>query len=495
MAKRKTTKALISTQRLDESVTRASSVVGQVKELFPLWSSSTQFAGEMEMWYRNDFSNSGLGRTNLPHLADSAGADIKELRDSAPTPWAKMIADALSQNLIVDGIRQSEDGSNAPAMRLWQQNGLDSRQRAVVDGTARHGKAFNLIGSATGRLDGKPTAFIRGKSALVFDAFYRDDYDEWPECALEGHLQRDADGDERWRWDFYDESAHHWLTSERDGSKMTYIAYEPHGMGMCPVTRAAGSIDLNGRVTGEIEPYITLFKRINQSTMDRLVVQRFGAFVVRYIAGIAQPSGTDEEKRAKALMLAITDLLVSPDKDTKFGSLPATPLDGYIKSREADIRDLSAVSQTPSFHMLGLADNVGAEGLAAAEASHFRKVDGWAANLGEFWEASMRLAGYAAGDPEIANDFESRVHWKDTKAQSFQSLAQGLATLAEGLGIPGEVLWGRIPDWGIADTEKALQLAKEEEARALTEATLLAAAGAQAAPKKVTSGKPASDAR
>lgn len=469
MARRRTTHPLISSQRLDESVTRKETIVGQVKELVPKWRSSVAHAAEMEAWYRNDFDSM---RRMLPHLPDTATADLVELRDSTSTPWAKMIADAMRQNIRVDGIRMAKDGSNAPAMRLWQQNGLDARQAPVTGGAIVHGKAFNLIGSATGRLDGKPTAFIRGKSALVFDAFYRDDFDEWAECALEGHLQIDADGTRRMRWDFYDESAHHWLTSEEDGAKMTYIAYEPHNMDLCPVTRGAGSIDLTGHVTGEVEPYISLFRRINQSTMDRLVVQRFGAFVVRWIAGIAEPPGTDSEKRATAMALAITDLLVSPDKDTKFGSLPATPLDGYIRSREADIRDLSAVSQTPSFHMLGLSDNVGAEGLAAAEASHFRKCEEWKTNLGEFWESSLRIAGHAAGDREIAEDFESRIHFKDTSAQSFQSLTQGLSTLATGLGLPWESLVDRIPDWTDADTEKVKQLLTIAERKAIVQAAM-----------------------
>ena len=483
---RKTTK-LISTQRLGDAPERKGSIAEQVSEIFQPWKQSTEKAAEMDRWYYNE-----LAPGDLPILPRKTPTDIADLRAASPTGWAKMISDSLTQDFIVDGIRQRNNGDPAPAQRLWQQNSLDARQRPVHDGAIRHGKAFNLVGKAVGRLDGKPTAFIRGKSARSFDAFYRDDFDEWPEFALEGVMQLDEDGTKRWRFDFYDEGYWHRLTSEVDGSKMTYIDYEPHEMGICPVVRAAPNIALDGRCIGEIEPYITLFKRINQSTMDRLVVQRFGAFIIRWLAGIAAPA-TKEERDAAALALSVTDLLIIPSEQGKAGALPATPLDGYIRSREADIRDLSAVSQTASFHMLGLSDNVGSEGLAAAEASHSRKGDLWKVSLGEFWEASTRLAGHAAGQPEIAADFESRVHWKDTTKQSFQSLAQGLGGLATQLGIPGEALWDRVPGWEQSDTEFAKRLRDALEAKAQMDADLEAERQGEIASKsaKATGGNPA----
>lgn len=483
MPKQRTTRALISTQRLDQSVTRATTVVGQVKELFPLWKASTEGARELTDWYENK-----IGARDAPLLPNKTPRGITDLRELSPTPWAKMIADSVEQDFIVKDITSKDTGQSAPSRRLWQQNSLDGRQRAVHQGIVHHGKAYNLVAPAVGRLDGKPTAYIRGKSALNCDAYFRDDFDEWPEFFLEGHKQRNADGTEVIRWDFWDDVAHHWLSSDTDGQKMEYISFEPHNMGICPVVRGYGNINLQGRVTGEIEPYITLFKRINQSTMDRLVVQRFGAFIIRWIAGIDAPE-TDEEKRAAAIALSMTDLLMIPNENGKAGSLPATPLDGYIRAREADIRDLSAVSQTPSFHMLGLSDNVGAEGLAAAEASHMRKIAVWKQSLGEFWEASMRLAGVAAGDQDIANDFESRVQWKSTKTESFLAWAQGLRTLSEGLGIPGEALWSRsMEDWGESDSENARQLREVEEAKALADMAAQVEITAAAQPKGPAGG-------
>lgn len=465
MAKQISRRKLISSQRLDDSASSKTNIVAQAKELFPLLQESTERAAEWERWYRDE--HDGHEDSDLPVLPPNTPGSVEDLRDFSPTPWGKMISDGMSQDLILENVRQKSSGADAPGMRLWQQNGLDSRQKPVHDGAIRHGKAFNLIGKAYGRLDGLPTAFIRGKSALVSDAFFRDDFDEYPEFFMERHLQRDDDGSRRWRIDFFDDSRWHRLTCEEDGSHWQYIDYEYHEMNICPVVRLAGNLDLNGRATGEIEPYVKLFKRINQGTMDRLVVQRHGAHLLRWISSALQRPALDAEARAAAIALGLTDLMMLPP-DASAGTFAGTPLDGYVSAREADVRDLSATSQTPSFHMLGLSDNVGAEGLAAAEASHMRKIELWKTAGGEFWETSLRLGGWAAGIPEIANDFESRAHWKDTSAQSFQSFAQGLQTLAEGLGIPGEVLWPRVLEQ--PDIEQAKKLKLAEEAKAEEEA-------------------------
>lgn len=465
-------RVLISTQRPEVSTVSARakrSVVDTLEELLPAWQESTAKAEELDRWYYSE-----LHPTDLPLAPRRVPAGVADLKETSISPWAKMICDSASQDLIVDGFRGGQNQMLPAVQRRWQQNGLDARQRAVHDGVVRHGKAFNLIGKAVGRLDGKPTAFIRGKSARHADAFFRDDFDEWPEFFLEGHQQKNVEGDTVWRFDLYDDVYHYWLSGDLSGKgKVEYIAQEEHEMGVTPAVRATVNLDLAGRAIGEIEPYIYLFKRLNQDNFDRLVVQRFGAHVIRWLAGIAKPS-LQSEADAAALALAVTDLLMIENPQGKAGTLPATPLDGYLRARENDVRDLSAVSQVASFNMLGLSDNVGAEGLAAAKHAHTLKLNLFKQSLGEFWEASNRLAGHAAGDAQAAEDFETKAHWKDNTAQSFQGLTQGLAMLAEKLEIAPEMLWGRIPNWDDSDTRQAITLREQRKEEERAEAELAA---------------------
>lgn len=463
---------IIATQR--DSVRTQNNVLEQVRELWPIFKAHRARMMVIEAW-----KDCELDDAMLPVMPEGSTDEFRRIRDNAPTPWGRLIVATVTQSMFVDDVKL-KDGTSAPAYELWQRNGMDGRQIPLHDSMATFGMAYNLVLPATGRLDGKATAMMRGKSSKDSLAFYRDDFDEYPEFWLEGIPTWDAEGHLTWRIQFIDEDAIYNLSMEDDDLRtLRSIDYESQPMGLCPIVRFANTIDLSGRVTGEIAPFITLFGRIDQDTQDRLVVQRYGAWAVRTIAGMDKPK-TDADRAAARIALGIGDLLVSEDPETKFGSLAGTPLDGYIKSRESDIRDLAAVSQTPSYQLLGLSDNVGAEGLAAAKDATDKKIFQRRVSAGESHEASLRLAGYAAGMSDVSSDYTSRVHWRNDETQSFLTLAQALGQLATTLEVPPEMLWERIPDWTQADTILAKKLFEKRKADDLADAQLLAEAEAAA---------------
>lgn len=468
MPRLRRSRLLIATQRNSLSVAAAASVVGRVKELAPVWLANRYRMVVIDKWARCE-----LDQDMMPVMPNDATDEFRRLRDSSSTPFGRVIVTSVVENTVVDDIRLAESKDSAPAARLWQRNGLDARQVPLHTSAATFGQAYNLVLPATGRLDGEATAVIRGKSALRAVGFYRDDFDEYPEFFLEGEENLDprASDKEQWRLFFTDLDATYELVSNSDFSEVSLVQVViRHNMGLCPVVRFANEIDLDGRVTGEIAPVVNLLARIDQDTQDRLVVQRFASWVVRTATGLKRPP-TEDETKAMRLALGIGDLLISDSGDTTFGSLPASPMDGHLRARDQDVRDLSSTSQTPSYHLLGLSDNIGADGLAAAEASHMRKIDLRKLTWGEAHEASLRLGGYAMGDDEIANDFESRMHWKQTRSEAFQSLAQAITFLVSA-GVPIEMLVGRIADWNQADTKQMLDIVAANEAKAQTDAEL-----------------------
>jgi hypothetical protein len=121
-----------------------------------------------------------------------------------------------------------------------------------------------------------------------------------------------------------------------------------------------------------------------------------------------------------------------------------------------------------------------------------RKVDIRKLTWGEAHEASLRLGGYAMGDDEIANDFESRVHWKQTRSEAFQSLAQAITSLVAA-GVPIEMLVQRISDWNQADTKEMLELRRKAEAKAALDAEAEAARTVETA-TAIAKAKPAAGA-
>ena len=460
---------IIATQRMDMSRTASRSALGQVKELWGVAQDARETAQWLQSWHDLTMRNP----RDLPLLPANATVDDRRLRELSKTPWGRTIVRTTAQGLVIDGFRLKDDRAESPAQRVWQQNALDARQQPLVHGMLTHGYAYNVILPAVGRLDGKPTALIRGKSALRMTAFYRDDFDEYPEFAIEVDTIVTNDKEELFVTFYDDTHVHRMSCSKGDGSDMTYIDNFAHGMGVTPIVRYA-DIDLEGNAVGEIEPYIPIFRRLDQGTCDRLIVQRKGAFVTRTATGI-KPGSTDEESDEIALQLEVGDLLVSDEPTSRFGHIPATPLDGYVQTHDVDLKELGATSQTPEYRLTGLGDNLGAEGIAAATEALEAKRRSYKRIVGEAHEMSMRLAGHAMGDEAIASDYESRSHWVVEPKGSLQSLAQALGTMVRMTGMPPEMTWDMWPEWTREDTLRALDQIEAEKARQ----ALLAAMGGE----------------
>jgi predicted nuclease of predicted toxin-antitoxin system len=292
-------------------------------------------------------------------------------------------------------------------------------------------------------------------------AFYQDAAeDDWPMYAIEG---QPTFQDRVWRFRLYDDEAIYTFdTVPREGERVTYITTDTHAIGVTPIVRFANQIDLDGRSVGEVEPFIPLISRIDQDTFDRLVVQRFQSWAVRWITGLVLPDQREEAQKEK-LRLRAEDILIAPDPDTKIGALPAGDLGGLIQARDADIKDLAAVSQTPPHYLLGQIINVSAEALAAAEAALNRKVEERKHIFGEAAEQTLRLAAHLAGDSEEAEDVASEVRWRDMEARSLAQVADALGKMATMLGVPVEALWEKIPGTTLTEVNRWAELRRRDD--------------------------------
>ena len=442
------------------------------KDLFPEFLAQRDAALIAEDWIR--------GRNDKPSKPREATREYKELGDRAPTPWLGLVVTSVAQSLYVEGHRPKKGRDDSPVWtKLWQPNGMDSRQIPVHRGAIGHGLAFVKAIEGTNQLTGEKLTQFRGISAMRMAAWYEDlALDEFPMHAIEAWPEN-VDGEMGWRVILTDDEADYEMAcaGERGDGRWHFIEPRDHKAGVPPIVKFSNNQDLEGNSHSDIVPFIPLASRIDQDTFDRLVVQRFGSWKVRYIAGMAKPS-TEEEARLKALALKVEDLLISPDHQTKFGTLDATDLEGYIKARDADIRDLAAVTQTPPHHLLGLSPNVSAEGLVEAQAGLMRKVDERKHLFGESWERVLRLGAHMSGMPEQAADFESQMLWKDTESRSLAQSADALGKLAQMLGVPFEMLWERIPGWTSKDSEDAKRILEEQRAADLLMQELALDAGA-----------------
>lgn len=390
-------------------------------------------------------------------------AEYQELMARSSTPWLGLVVTAVSQALRVEGYRGSTPEASARAWGWWQASGMDARQAPIHQSALAYGWSYGRVLPGLDPLTGDRVPVMRGISPRRMTAFYSDRAtDEWPEfaCLFEPKELRDpatgrtVKGTEA---TIYDSATTYLLRRYTEGGDFALIDAGPHGAPVCPVVQYRNRPDLEGRTPGEVEPFISVAARIDQTTFDRLVVQRFASWVVRTIAGMAQPESA-EDAQAEKLRLRVEDILIAEDNDTKFGSLPATPLEGFIAAKEADVRDLAAVTQTPPSHLLGEMVNLSAEALASAEASLGRKVGERKSTFGESHEQMIRLAGSIMGDVEVARDMSAQVNWADVESRSLAQAADAYSKLVA-MGVPLLPLLRKLPgftDQDVAEIEEML---------------------------------------
>jgi hypothetical protein len=394
--------------------------------------------------------------------------EYQDLIDRSPTPYLALGISSLVQTIFLDGVKREGSNDMLDAYTAWRQNRFNSRQNALYRGAFAHGQSFVSALPGKDRLTGETTAVWRGFSALSTAAYYEDPAnDEWCQFAI--HAEQDHFDDQNtpgWTVELLDEVATYRFTVKGDGENLddwTYVTTEEHDLGVAPLVRYTNLTDLDGRHTGEIEPFIPLAKRIDQSLFDRLIVQRFGAWKVRFITGLQRPQGmTENDYQNSLLKMKINDFLIATSDKTKFGTLDETQLDGFIKGRDADIRDLSAVLQVPPYMFLGLSANMQAESLAAARSALMAKSAERRESFGESHEQLFRITAKIRNRPEEARAFDMEVRWRDTEVRPLSQAADALGKLAAQVGVPLEMLWGMIPNWTDSDVERAKSLVQTQ---------------------------------
>lgn len=425
-------------------------------DLLPVWQRERRKLDVIDHWARWEHDK--------PHRPYQATTEYRQLVDRAQAPWGDLIVGSVAQTLYVEGYKRPDAPDDAPntGWEIWQANRMDRQQVALHRAALSYGLAYGVALPGT-TLTGAPMPSLRGVSPRDMVALYDDPAaDEWPVVALQ--VSRVGKGVFRIivldAVSSYEFRVPDLAAKPQPGA----VSIAAHDVGVCPVVRYRNRADLEGRIAGEIEPFIPLLGRIDQTTFDRLVVQRFAAWIVRTIAGMnleTVATTTGESPLQAKMRLAVEDFLVAADKDTRFGSLPATPLDGFIKAHDSDLADLAAVSQTPAFELMGQMVNMSAEALAAAKASQTAKSDERKHEFGEDHEQFIRLGCHIAGDEAAASDFQAQVRWADTSIRSLAQAADALGKLTQMLGVPPEVLWPKIPGFTQQDVAEAKAKAAE----------------------------------
>ena len=422
----------------------------------------------------------------MPEMADD---EYKLLDERSKTNYIPLLVKAPVQKCYVDGFRsgraevrnpkhgQAVELVQSAAWDFWQRSRLDARQTPVYMAAATYGHSFVLVEKDAG---GRPLA--KGLSPLRTAALYDDpanDEDAVAVVYVKRWPTKDRPGQLRLWHENYEYSGT--FKAERDYESISLTEIGPTDTEACPVTRFAPEVDLDGRTTGVVEPIIPLQNRLNQTVFDLLVAQTGCSFETRTVTGMAPPLVQDpvrdeldniigfqprlnDDGQPIPLRVQVNgkQMLYAEDKDVQFGSLPASPLDGYIAALKDISERLSAVTQTPPTYLMGQIANLSAEALVAAEKTLTTKAEGYRHAFGEAWERVFRLAAQIEGDRANAEDYHGEVIWQDMESGSLSETADGLGKAASMLGIPARGLWSRFPGATQGDLARWEEMREED---------------------------------
>lgn len=430
-------------------------------------------AERVDLWYRGkqqDVDEGSMSGKPFMPAGRASTSEYLDLGSRSPTPWANVLVESLAQQCSLDGIYLPGKNEPLSSWKLWQENRYDGHQSALYRACFAHGFAFTSALPATSLWTGERTARFTSYDAKTMSAYYAEPHDEFPLWTIEAIEQTDDKGERFWDVRLTDEVAVHHCQVKGDGvdkKDFEYVSPElVHDLGFTPVVQYTNTKELDGSIRGEIEPFIPILRRLDQDVFDRLVVQRFGAWVVRYGTGLVEP-GTDEDKRAQKILLSMGEMLMSEEATSKFGTLAPTEIKGFIEAHAADLQMLSAVSQRPHHHLAGAGSNLPPESMSIVEQGLMRRVHDRRTGFGEQHELLFRTGAVILGNTEEARSFDMQVRWRDTEARSFAQTMDALGKAATLLQVPVEMLWERIPNWTDSDTERAKNMRMLEGLTAL----------------------------
>jgi hypothetical protein len=409
-----------------------------------------------------DLCNDYLQGNQLePYAPRNATPQIRDLQKRSIANWIPLLVNLPAQMSFVDDYRRRSGGTlkktkgdtaenTSTEWTLWQKNRMDGRQAIIYRSVLTYGHAFVVVNN----LNPKDVRFdILSTRNTV--AYFRDPVNDIRPSHVLSIMSYPRSEEIPGLAVFWDDVYRWEMTYTFEGEFRVKGKPFKHGLGKCPVIRYTCFIDDEGRTAGVVKPAIPLQDRINQATFATNVTADFGAFKVRYAAGLVPNFQKDEngdlvldvnnEPIPVPVEVSQARMLLSDDPATKFGQLEETPLDGYLRQEEQAARNFTTISQFPPLASISNLANLSAEAWAAAEAQFIRWIDALHISLGESHEELFRTGALAMGDTEGANSYGGEVRWRDMTTKTVAVMMDALGKAAQMLDVPRKGLWPMIP--------------------------------------------------
>lgn len=375
----------------------------------------------------------GTGKQPETRNHTHPNSEKRVLQRFARNPWMRLMVDTFAQQLYVAGYRQEGSKQNEEAWQTWEFNDMKTQQLAVARATMIYGYSYVRVTDGLGP-SGESMAVLRGVDPQNAFGIYDDPFAEYPLYMLEKRYN----GTYRW----WTETGYS-IINRVDG-EFQFISAHAHSYGVVPFVRYVNQVDLQGRCWGDVEPLVELAARMDKTIFDRLLVQHYNSFKIRWAIGLEQPD-SEEAIAGQKFRMANETVLVSSNPDAEFGTLDETRMDPFIAAYKNDLESFLNNAQLPP-ELAGLVANLSADAMAGARRSTEQKLYEKQTVLGQAHARVMRLAARIEGRGDDANDFSARIHWQDMSVTSLAQFADAWGKMCDQLGVPRWAAWRRIPD-------------------------------------------------
>lgn len=405
-------------------------------EVYPIFQTERERLGKLEAW--------GTGQQPTARHHPNANREKLVLQRFSRNPIIPFMISTFAQQMIVDGFRRDGATENEDAWDAWQANNMPAQQLTLNRTTMICGYSYLRVTRGV-----QPLTDLQMARMCVVDpqnafGIYTDPYgDEYPQYLLE----RRFDG-KFWWW-----TADDYTILGKNGNDWAFIETVPHDYGVVPFVRYVNQIDAKGRTWGEVEPVVEIAARIDKTVLDRLLVQHFNSFKVRYATGLEQPD-TEEKGAAAALQLTQGTLMISSNEQAKFGTMDETLMQPFIAAYQSDLETFLMVTQLPP-DLAGQVANIAADALEGARRSTYQKLAEKQTMFGQSHAQALRLAAAIEGRSDEAADFSARVHWQSVEVRSLAQFADAWGKICLQLGYPKQLVWPLIPGIDQSDVEAA----------------------------------------
>lgn len=410
--------------------------------------------------------------TGFIYKSEGLSPELQNLASLTKVNYLPVIVNYLTNALQVSGITK-EGRSYTEAWKAWNSQEMSQKEKWLYKNTLNYAEGIAIIKRGW---DGHGRVVIASPQKV--GAFRFDFNDRFVSYGIE------VVNLEKRRYNIYDDKYIYGIRFSKSPKNEPEVEFiEEHGFTRCPIVSVLNEWDLvKEKATGEIEPYINAQKLIFKALWDTEATSHSQGFKVRYITGLELPEeevddeGNPITDRASKYLAEIRQdsLLVSPNPETRIGTLPETPIDGLLKNVEAAVQHLAAISTTPFYILQQTLSNISTDTAITATQNTRNKIADRQQRFGAGIRNIISLLMELEGDFVEPEDIQ--IIWKATDQTQLAAYADAWGKIKTSLDIPAKAFWNKLTDIGFTpeDIELAYELyaEKEEQERRFSNAVL-----------------------